>query len=116
VRDVERWSRLPAVLPILESSPVLARPDAPIVVVVRRRPLNKRDLYGPGFRTDRAVYWVRGRDLQEWLEERPDALVLTRTFERAPGHLLGLTMLAGTKKWAIWGVGNPGIDSSPSGR
>ena len=116
VRDVERWSRLPAVLPILESAPVLARPDAPIVVVVRRRPLNKRDLYGPGFRTDRAVYWVRGRDLQEWLEERPESLVLTRTFERDPGHLLGLTMLAGTKKWAIWGVGNPGIDSSPLGR
>jgi len=115
VGDVDRWSRATPVPPILRTAAVAAAPDAPLAVLVRRRPIHKRELYGPGFRSDHDVYWVPLREIPAWLEAHPDGFVLTRTFERAPGHRLGLTLSAATKRWAVWGRVAPPLDAPGEG-
>ena len=88
--------------PILTARSLEDAPNAPIAVPVRRRAQVPRQLYAPAWRSDHPIHWPRYRELRVWLADHPDGFVLTRSWERDPGHLLRLELVGATNGWRLW--------------
>ena len=69
---------------ILRTPALEADPRAPVAVVVGRVGAYSRQYYEPAFRSDHPVWFVRGDEVESWVDEHPEGLVLVLRGDPAP--------------------------------